>query len=70
MVGLLESSKRDICYWQKDFEDIIYINYVDRIVQLSRDMQIVAIDTLQSYLVTFHDHPKDAWDALRKHFEH
>ena len=29
----------------------------------------MAIDTPQLYLVTSYDQPKDAWDALRNHFE-
>ena len=30
---------------------------------------VMAIDTPQLYLVTSYDQPKDAWDALRNHFE-
>ena len=30
----------------------------------------MAIDTSQLYLVISYDQPKDAWDALRNHFEH
>ena len=78
VIGVLESSNRDACCWQRNW------GYIDGTEQLpghenaqtrtgfhkksQRTFSTItmAIDTPQLYLVTSYDQPKDVWDALRK----